>query len=227
VTAKTQAKGKQTNSRTWIWVVAGVAGLALIVLLAISIAGEEPIDTEAGFGEVTVEGTNLPVIDQPNLGDPIVGMEAPTVSGADWDGNQISIEPDGRSKILVLLAHWCPHCQAEVPLIQDWVDGGGLPSDVDLYGITTLTNPLRPEFPPQEWLESEGWTSPTIMDSEDSQAALAYGLSGTPFYVVLDGENRNLGRFSGEIGVAGLEVLVEIAHAGLQTTSPGTTAPAP
>jgi hypothetical protein len=73
---------------------------------------------------------------------------------------------------------------------------------------------LRPNWPPQEWLEEEGWTVPVIMDDEDSSVVLAYGMRATPFYVVLDGENSNLGRFSGEIGVNGLDALVQLAQAG-------------
>jgi hypothetical protein len=51
------------------------------------------------------------------------------------------------------------------------------------------------------------------MDDAQSSAVLAYGMRGTPFYVVLDGENTNLGRFSGEVGVAGLEAMVQLAQA--------------
>jgi hypothetical protein len=103
-------------------------------------------------------------------------------------------------------------------VILDWAASGGLPAEVDLYGVTVLTTPSRVEFPPQDWLEGEGWDFPTIMDNEAGDAALAYGLSGTPYYLVLDGENRNLGRFAGEIGIAGLNTLVQIAQAGLSTS---------
>jgi hypothetical protein len=63
------------------------------------------------------------------------------------------------------------------------------------------------------------------MDNQDGDVALAYGLTGTPYYIILDGQNRNLGRVSGQVGEAGLNAMVAIAQAGL-STSP-TTAPAP
>jgi thiol-disulfide isomerase/thioredoxin len=118
-----------------------------------------------------------------------------------------------------MLAHWCPHCQAEVPVIQDWVDAGGVPEGVDLYGVTVLTNRLRQSstWPPQEWLEGEGWTSPTIMDDEAGSIVTAYGLTSTPTYVVLDGDNNNLGRFAGEIGVSGLDTLAALAVGSLDS----------
>lgn len=213
MSTKTASKKKQdgVNKSLIGWIVGGVVGLGLIVWLAASIAGDAGLSDEIGFGEVTVEGAALPIYVDAATQDPTLGFTAPTVSGADWNDLPVSIEPDGRPKIVVFLAHWCPHCQNEVPVIQNWVDGGGLGDDVDLYSITVLTNKLRPNWPPQDWLEEEGWTAPTIMDDANSSAVIAYGMRGTPFYVVLDGENTNLGRFSGEVGVAGLETMKILA----------------
>lgn len=199
-------------NKTILWIIGGVVGLGLIVGLAFSIASEESLDESIAFGEITVEGANLPFLEDPST-DPALGVSAPTVSGGDWNDNQYSIAADGRPKIVIFLAHWCPHCQVEVPVVQDWINSGGLPSDVDMYSITVLSEKLRPNWPSQVWLEDEGWTVPVIMDDAQSSAALAYGMRGTPFYVVLDGENTNLGRFSGEVGVAGLEAMVQLAQA--------------
>lgn len=219
-TTKQQSKKKQQSSdrRSLIyWIVGGVVGLGLIVWLAFSIVGDPGLDDSIAFGEVTVEGATLPFLADNTAQDPAVGLTAPTVSGGDWEGNEYTIGPDGNPKILVFLAHWCPHCQAEVPVIQDWVGSGGLGDQVDLYGITVLTNRLQGNWPPQDWLEEEGWTAPTIMDDQEQSVVFAYGLRGTPFYVVLDGENRVLGRISGEIGVGGLEGLKAIAEASLES----------
>lgn len=199
-------------NKTILWIIGGVVGLGLIVGLAFSIASEESLDESIAFGEITVEGANLPFLEDPST-DPALGASAPTVSGGDWNDNQYSIAADGRPKIVIFLAHWCPHCQVEVPVVQDWINSGGLPSDVDMYSITVLSEKLRPNWPSQVWLEDEGWTVPVIMDDAQSSAVLAYGMRGTPFYVVLDGENTNLGRFSGEVGVAGLEAMVQLAQA--------------
>jgi thiol-disulfide isomerase/thioredoxin len=207
----TQAK---SNSTLW-WIIGGVVGLGLIVWLAISIAGEAPVDESLGYGNPTVEGDPLPVY-AAGEDDVAIGLTAPTVDGADWNDNPVSIEPDGTSKILVFLAHWCPHCQAEVPVIQDWVEAGGLPDDVQLISVATATDRLRPNWPPQDWLEEEGWTSPVIMDDQVGTVAGNYGMAGTPFYVVLDGDNTNLGRVSGEIGTQGLDALVALAQSGGQ-----------
>jgi thiol-disulfide isomerase/thioredoxin len=194
-------------------IIGGVVGLALVVVLAIAIAGEESVDASIGYGDPVVTGDPLPIFDPTAAADPVVGLTAPSAVGADWDDNEVKIEADGRAKIVVFLAHWCPHCQAEVPVVQTWLDEGNLPVDVDMYSVVTSTDRLRPNWPPQDWLEEEGWTVPAIMDNEIGTIAVNYGMSGTPFYVVLDGDNNVIRRASGEIGTAGLNALVAEAQA--------------
>ena len=216
-TRTASSKKQESNNKGLIyWIVGGVVGLGLIVWLAVAIAGEGPVEEGVAFGEVTVEGDDLPVLPS-GAADPAVGLTAPTVSGEDLQGNDITIGPDGRAKILVLLAHWCPHCQREVPVIQQWVEGGGLPEGVDLYGATVLTNRVRDgdTWPPQDWLAEEGWTSPTVKDDQSGSIVAAYGMTGTPTYVVLGPDNENLGRLSGEIGVEGLNALAGLAAGSL------------
>lgn len=210
-TTRTQTTNSKAKA-VW-WVVGGVVGLGLIVLLAVSIASEQPVDASIGYGEVNIEGDPLPFLADPTA-DVAVGLQAPTVTGHDWNGVESSIAPDGRPKVIIFLAHWCPHCQAEVPRVQAWIDAGSKPADVDFYAFTVATDRLRPNWPPQEWLIEEGWTAPVIMDDEIGTLAAAFGMTGTPFYVVLDGENRVVQRVSGEIGTAGVATLFEIAQTG-------------
>jgi cytochrome c biogenesis protein CcmG/thiol:disulfide interchange protein DsbE len=211
-------KRQGSNSRSLIyWIIGGVVGLGLIVWLAIAIAGESPVDETIAFGQVTVEGDDLPFLET-GAADPAIGLTAPTVTGHDWNGDEYTIGPDGRAKIVVMLAHWCPHCQAEVPVVQGWLESGALPEGVDIYGTTVLTNRLRDgsTWPPRDWLEEEGWTSPTIMDDRENSIVNAFGMVGTPTYVVLGPDNENLGRLSGEIGLSGLQALAGIAAASLE-----------
>jgi len=209
---KPGAKDARSKATLW-WIIGGVVGLGLIVALAASIATEPEIDESIGYGDPTVEGDPLPVY-AAGTQDVAVGLTAPTVSGADWEGNSVTIEPNGNAKIILFLAHWCPHCQNEVPVVQDWVDAGNLPEDVELISVVTSTDRSRTNWPPQDWLEDEGWTSPSIMDDQIGTVAGNFGMAGTPFYVVLDGENVNLGRVSGEIGVDGLNALAALAQSG-------------
>jgi thiol-disulfide isomerase/thioredoxin len=218
MSTKTASKNQEPKSKSLIyWIVGGVVGFGLIVWLAVAIAGEGDVDEAIAFGEVTVEGEGLPFI-QSGTADPAVGQTAPVVTGETLDGGDLTIGPSDTAKIVVMLAHWCPHCQREVPLIQDWVESGALPEGVELYGATVLTNRVRDgdTWPPQGWLAEEGWTTPTIMDDQEGSIVQAYGMTGTPTYVVLGPDNENLGRLSGEIGVDGLNALAGLAASSLE-----------
>lgn len=211
-------KNQEPKSKSLLyWIVGGVVGFGLIVWLAIAIAGEGDVDEAIAFGEVTVEGEGLAFL-QSGTADPAVGQTAPVVTGETIDGGDLTIGPSDTAKIIVLLAHWCPHCQRELPLIQDWVESGALPEGVELYGATVLTNRVRDgdTWPPQEWLAEEGWTTPTLMDDQEGSIVQAYGMTGTPTYVVLGPDNENLGRLSGEIGVDGLNALAGLAASSLE-----------
>ena len=109
--------------------------------------------------------------------------------------------------MLLFLAHWCPHCQAEVPLVQDWVDGGNLPADVELISISTSIDPNRPNYPPDEWLRTEGWTAPVITD-ESGAVADAYGLSAFPYWVFVNADGTVAGRLTGELTTDQLDQIV-------------------
>lgn len=218
MSTKTASSSKsESRSNTLWWIIGGVLGLGLIIWLAFAIAGEEATDESIAFGEVTVEGEDLPFFDSA-AADPAVGQVAPTVTGNDWNDNQYTIGPSDNAKIVVMLAHWCPHCQAEIPVINQWVADGGLPEGVELYGVTVLTNRLRDgsTWPPGEWLDDSGWTTPTIMDDEGGSVVQAYGLTSTPTYVVLGPDNENLGRLAGQIGTSGLDALAAIAEGSLE-----------
>lgn len=194
------------NQKLVFGIIGGVVGLGLIIAIAVSVA-TGGVDDEAAYGDVTVEGTPLPAFQNDPANDPASGQVAPTVTGTDFDGTEVTISPDGRAKVVLFLAHWCPHCQAEVPRVVDWLAAGNKPENVDFYAISTLVNPVSANFPPSEWLDREGLDLPLIQDDSGSSASQAFGMVGTPFWAVLDGDNRVLIRVGGEIGQDGMSTI--------------------
>jgi thiol-disulfide isomerase/thioredoxin len=162
-------------------------------------------DDAATTGTVVTSGTALPSLDDP-ADDPAVGMTFPTLTGVDQEGDPLTIEPDGRPKMVLFLAHWCPHCQREVPVVQQWVDDGNLPEGVDLVSVSTAIDPSRPNYPPDAWLAREGWTAPVLVDSDNS-AAEAVGLSAYPFFVAVDSDGKVAQRASGELTTDQLDAI--------------------
>jgi thiol-disulfide isomerase/thioredoxin len=172
-----------------------------------STASGAPGGSGSGAAEAPViTGSPLAKFEGPD-GDPAVGHPAPEVIGTDFSGKPVTIRADGRPKVVSFLAHWCPHCQEEVPLIQAWVNAGGVPAGVDLVSVVTSIEPSAPNYPPEAWLAREGWTVPVIVDPTNSVAA-AYGLNAFPFWVFIGPDGNVRARTTGELPIADLEALV-------------------
>lgn len=162
---------------------------------------EEPVPTVAEaleYGVVEVSGAPLPR-NQNQEDDPALGMPIPDLRGTDFDGNPVEIVADGTAKLIVFLAHWCPHCQREVPAVRDWLAGFGMPSDVSIHSVATGIDPLRPNYPPSEWLEREEWPVPVIVDDAATTAAIAFGLDAYPYWVLAYDDGTLAGRGAGAV----------------------------
>jgi thiol-disulfide isomerase/thioredoxin len=187
-----------------LWIIAGAIAFAFVVAIAIGVASsgsngdDPPLDDETR--PVEVAGTPLvQYTGQPVADDPAVGRTAPTVAGSDFDGERVEIAQNGRPKAIAFVAHWCPHCRAEVPRLASWLGDNELPPNLDLVIVSTATDPSRPNFPPSTWLRDAGLSSvPTLVDSAQSGAFLAFGAGGFPFWVYLDARGNVVARTSGE-----------------------------
>lgn len=159
---------------------------------------------------VEVVGDDLaPYNDQ---SDGAVGLLIPEITGSSFDGDSVLIKRDGKPKILLFLAHWCPHCQKEVPLVRDWIKEKGSPEGVELISVSTTTFQERPNYPPSKWLEGENWPLPVLADDSESTTARAYGLSAFPFFVAVDADGKVVARASGELTPEQIEDLVAKAR---------------
>ena len=193
-------------------IIAVIIGGAAIV--AISSSGSET-STSSGniseFSEITVAGEALPAFDSVSSAtDAAIGMTAPVVSGKGFTGTEITTDGGGTPTLLVFLAHWCPHCQREVPLLVQWEKDGETPTGIDVIAIATGTDPANPNYPPSEWLAREEFPAlwPVIADSNDKKAANAFGLSGYPYFVLVDAQGKVFKRLSGEIPMDELTAII-------------------
>lgn len=205
------ARQRDRSQNRWVLpaaglVIAAVAVIAVLVGMNASGSGTTPSASPVAVGPPTITGAALPRFTQ-TIGDPAKGMIAPVVTGQDYRGQPVAIQPTGRPQLVIFAAHWCPHCQVEVPRVQAWVDAGKAPSDVDIRLVSTAVDPAAPNYPPEAWLEQVGWSSPVIVDTT-STAGDAYGVSAYPFFTLLDGQGKVLARMSGEIPVSELESLL-------------------
>jgi cytochrome c biogenesis protein CcmG/thiol:disulfide interchange protein DsbE len=193
--------------------------LALAAVIASSCSSTKKIDTNAAdssaatsssagatsgkveFGKVSVQGAPLESLPETGT-DPAVGQKAPVVTGESFDRSPVTLAAKGKPTVIFFLAHWCPHCNREAPLlIADWAQHGQ-PAGVQLLSVTTGSNENAQNWPPSQWIAGLHWPVPVLADSKAMQAAQAFGLPGYPFFVMLKPDGTVFFRNSGEWPVA-------------------------
>lgn len=180
-----------------IWIVVGaiVVFAAVVAILLTSGTGTAAAEPAA---RLTVSGAPLATL--PTEGsDPAIGMTLPTLTGTGPDGAAVVIGPTGAPQIVAVVAHWCPHCQAEVPRIVAWLRDNSLPGGATLTTLSTAIDPARPNFPPSTWLRNEGWTAPVLTDDAASSGLAALGIPSFPGFVFVNSDGTVAGRMTGEL----------------------------
>jgi cytochrome c biogenesis protein CcmG, thiol:disulfide interchange protein DsbE len=195
--------GKQPpRSFPVMWIVIGVIVVLGVVAIAVAASSGNDSATSAKgvkqFGTPTITGKALPQFDQ-TVDDPAVGLQAPVVHGQNFRGQPQSIEPNGKARFIIFLAHWCPHCNREAPKLADDIRTRGVPDNVDLTIVPTGSNSTAPNWPPSQWVKDIGLgTVQTVVDDQQQRIAAAYGLTSYPFMVMLDAQGKVVARRAGE-----------------------------
>ena len=229
------ASGGGNRATVWAIVIGVVVllGVAAIAITALSGGDDSTADpgttTEQGdkpdpreLDAVAVSGNALPAYsDSPD--DPAVGQQVPVLTGVDEYGEPMTIGEPGEPTVVVFLAHWCPHCQAEVPRLAEWLEQNGQPEGVRVVGVSTAFDKTRGNWPPGAWLDDEGWTQDTMVDPSGS-AGETWGLASFPYFVVVGADGTVVKRASGELSTEEFAALVEAAKAtGAATETTGTS----
>jgi hypothetical protein len=151
------------------------------------------------YADVSVDGADLPPWSGTGK-DSTIGDPVPTISGTSMTNEPLTLTAGGGTAyVYSVMAHWCPHCNNEVPKIVDSVNDGNLPDGVKIVGISTSADKGQPNFPPATWLAKENWTFPTIIDDELGTASDSLGTTGFPNLVFVDADGNVAQRFSGEM----------------------------
>jgi thiol-disulfide isomerase/thioredoxin len=149
---------------------------------------------------VEVSGDPVPALDSVVDVDPAIGTAIPVVDGATFDGNAMTIggTTDGPT-MYVFLAHWCPHCNDEIPELIELRNRDGLPEDMNVVAVSTAVDSSAPNYPPSEWIVDKEWPSewPVMADSVESTTFVVNGGSGFPYLTIVDADGNLLARDSG------------------------------
>jgi thiol-disulfide isomerase/thioredoxin len=180
--------------------IAAVLVAAAVVSVALARQGDSPAAATPQTYPIAATGHALPAFDGTNP-DPAVGLTIPEVTGTTLDGRPASITDDGKAKVILFVAHWCPHCRREVPLLADYLRKTPLPSTVEIVTISTGVNADAPNYPPSTWLAGAKWPTSVIADDGRNRAATAFGLTGYPYFVFVDAHDNVQSRSSGEMSL--------------------------
>ncbi len=194
------------------WIIIGVVVLVAVAvgvaLLASRDAEREQSDVPQ-VSDVSIEGVPLPPFDGQEP-DPAMETVAPAFAATTFDGVEVSVLPgDGTAKVIGFFAHWCPHCQRELPRIADWLTANPLPAGVELIAVSTAVDASRGNYPPSAWFEEEAWPATVVRDSSENEIGEAYGLRGFPYTVAVDASGRVVARVSGELTDSAWEFLLD------------------
>lgn len=187
------------NTRIFSFLAAVVVAAALVASCGSSdqtpsgSGGTSPVE----IGEPSVEGAPLPLV--PEAGeDPAVGSTVPAVTSQTFDGSTVGLLTEGRPAVLLVAAHWCPHCQTDVAALREFLeDGGSFGEGVELVVVHTWPAPERGNWPPSKWLG--GLADRVLLDDEAGTAATALGLTSTPMWVVVDADGNVVERVVGAV----------------------------
>ena len=202
--SKPPAGGSARRGPVIAIIIAAVVGAALV---AVAFSGGKKKSVAGEVNPVAVTGTALAKYDSTLATDPAVGTKPPELAGKQFDGSALSIVPGGKAKLVTFVAHWCPHCQREVPLIVSWLPTK--PSTLDVLAVSTAVDPSAANYPPSTWLTKVKYTVPTLTDDAKSSAAAAWGLPGYPYLVLLKADGTVAARYSGEMALADLDAWVK------------------
>lgn len=130
--------------------------------------------------------------------DAAIGLIVPQITAQQFTGVDTTVTPGKKPYVLAFVAHWCPHCQKEVPAIVKLNDNGELPKDVEFVAVATATTDTKPNYPPSKWLLTEDWPWRKIADDNKSTIASKFGLTGYPYLIFINADGTVSARLSGE-----------------------------
>ena len=193
------------------WLIVGVVALvAVAIAFAARSCGSAQDSGVLQVSDVNIEGAPLPSFDGQEP-DPAMERVAPAFAATTFDGVEVSVLPgDGTAKVIGFFAHWCPHCQRELPRLAGWLAANELPAGVEVIAVSTAVDPGRGNYPPSAWFEKEQWPAVAVRDSESNEIGDAYGLRGFPYTVGVDADGRVVARVSGELNDAAWEFLLQL-----------------
>lgn len=199
-------------------------GVLALIVLAVTGGGDDGDGGEdggiAGSGSVEFGGVDVPEVNDvtiqgevlpplvPGEPDPAIGTKAPVITATSLaNGAEVTLG-EGKARVIGFFAHWCPHCQDELPELTSWLAANDLPPNTEFVAVSTAVDEGRGNYPPSAWFTAEGFTSPVLVDDAQGSLLGGFGFGGFPAFVAIDTTGTVVARAGGNIGIEGFEDLL-------------------
>jgi peroxiredoxin len=188
---------RRRQYRRIAYAVAAVAAVAAVVVVMTTAGnnGGKPAPT----GSVHVSGPARDTLLA--QGDQVPSFSAPALIGGgqvDWSTYA------GKKVVLSIWAPWCPHCQAELPVLSSVVAGH---PDVSLVTIVTAIG-QEPGPSPQQYMKDHNLTFPVALDDANGTLAKALGVQAFPMLYFVNSDGTVSSEKEGEVQTAELQQLI-------------------
>lgn len=199
--AKREAARRAQQRRTLAYTLGGIGLIAVVVLFVFVLMGGDDSQTAtagpSASGEVTVDGA--PRDSMLQTGEAVPSFSAPELSG----GTVSWSEYEGAPAVLTVWASWCPHCQAELPVLDRVM------RDYPAVGFVTITTAIGDPPSPEEYMQENGFTFPTAVDDADGTLGAAFGIQAFPTLYFVNSDGTVAQGMTGEVDEATLRSTIE------------------
>lgn len=193
-------------------VLAALVASAVVLIFATACGSDDNSQTTPTLSENPTDISGSALSSYSNTtSDPAIGSLAPVVTGTDLlTGVAVSTADStaaGKPVMIGFYAHWCPHCQSEIPAVATGLEANPLPDEIDFVAMSTFVDATRGNHPPKAWFKREKWSLPVVPDTRGSTVAETFGVKSVPFLVLVDAAGNIAARVPGSLGADTLHIL--------------------
>jgi thiol-disulfide isomerase/thioredoxin len=199
--ARRQTERRAERRRKLGIALGGVALIAVVVVFVVVLMGEGGGNGggPSAPGEVTVLGS--PRSTPLQAGETVPAFTAPELAGGTLDWTSYA----GKPAVLSVWASWCPHCQAELPVLDRVMkDSSGV-------GFVTIVTAIgtQPGPTPQEYMLQNQLDFPVAVDDEGQTLAAAFGIQSFPTLFFVNSDGTVATQLSGEVAETDLRSIID------------------
>lgn len=199
--ARRQAERRAEQRRRLGVALGGVALIAAVVVFVVVLMSKSGGNgaSPSALGEVTVQGSPRSTTLQ--VGETVPAFTAPELAGGTVDWTSYA----GTPAVLSVWASWCPHCQAELPVLDRVM------KDYSGVGFVTIVTAIgsQPGPTPEEYMLEKQLDFPVAVDDESQTLAAAFGIQSFPTLFFVNSDGTVATQLTGEVAETDLRSIID------------------